>query len=120
MAGTVTIVEVTHSSIKKITFDWLSSSGGAADATTTEYFDGVFLAVSFEPDSGGTAPSDNYDVVLEDADGRDLLLAQGANLDLAINEAVVSRMLPVAKSQITLGVTNAGDAKGGVVTVWLR
>jgi hypothetical protein len=120
MAGTVATTEVTHSSVKKITFDWLSSTGGAADATTVFYFDGEFLAVTFEPDAGGTAPSDTYSVTLADADGRDLLLGQGGSLDLAVNEAVVEKMLPVAKSQLTLGVTDAGSANGGVVTVWLR
>ena len=45
MAGTVTTTEETFGSVKKITFDWLSSAGGAADATTTKLYNGIIERV---------------------------------------------------------------------------
>ncbi len=119
MAGTVTTVEVKVFSIKRVTFTWESSAGGAADATTTDVFDGKLLAVTTDPDA--TAPTDNYDVEVQDADGRDLLLGAGANRDTAVTEFIKGADLgAVAGSKLTLAVTNAGNAKKGVVVVWLR
>lgn len=120
MAGTVTTTEVNHTSVKKITFAWTSSAGGAADATTTDPYDGRLIAVTTDPD-GSAAPDDNYDVAINDADGVDVLLGQGANRDTANTEHLLEANLgAVAGSKLTLAVTNAGSAKAGVVVVWLR
>jgi hypothetical protein len=120
MAGTVTTTEVTHTSIKKVTFDWLSTSLGAASATTSAGFDGELLGVLFIPDSGDTAPSDAYDVTLADEDSIDLLFGQGANLSGTASVAVLSNLGIVAKETLSLTVSNAGDANGGNVIVYVR
>ena len=118
MAGTVTITEITHTSAKKITFAWLSASG-AADATTTNAFDGKIVGLTTDP--GSAAPEDNYDVAITDADGHDVLLGAGANRDTSNTEHVVGASLSaVAGSKLTLAITNAGDAKDGVVILWVR
>ena len=118
MAGTVVITEVSHGSVKKITFAWTSDSG-AADATTAKAYSGKLLGVTTDPDA--TAPDDNYDVEVQDADGDDLLLGAGANRDTLNTEFIKEADLgAVAGSALTLAVTNAGDAKLGEVHVWLR
>lgn len=120
MAGTVTTTEITHNSVKKVKFAWTSSSGGAADATTTATFDGKMIQVTTVPD-GTAAPTDNYDVEVQDADGVDLLQGNGANRDTAVTEHIAEASLgAVAGSKLTLAVTNAGDTKEGAVYVYLR
>lgn len=120
-AGTVTKSEVTYSALKKVTFSWTSGTGaegGTASATTAAAFDG--LVVGFTTDPGLTAPTDNYDITITDADGHDVLLGAGTNRDTANTEHVATGMAGVAGSRLTLSVTNAGDAKVGVVIVWIR
>ena len=120
MAGTVVTTEVIHGSVKKVTFAWTSSAGGAADATTTAAFDGKILHVVTVP-SAVTAPTNLYDVVLEDDAGVDLLATNGANRsDTATEHILSANMGAVSKSTLTLGVTNAGNAKLGTVYVYLR
>lgn len=120
MAGTVTVSENRHGSVRKIIFDWTSSAGGAADATTTYPYNGRIIGLTTIPD-GVAAPTDNYDVALTDADGHDMLLGAGTNRDTANTEHVAEGSLSgVAGSAITLAVTNAGSAKKGTVIVWIR
>ncbi len=119
MAGTVVTTEKTLGTVKKITFAWTSSAGGAADATTTEVYDGKIIGLTTDP--GTTAPDDNWDVALNDADGHDVLLGAGLNRDTATTEHVAEASLgAVAHSKLTLAVTGAGAAKDGVVIVYLR
>tara|TARA_Y100000310_G_scaffold309531_1_gene353716 strand:+ start:3901 stop:4260 length:360 start_codon:yes stop_codon:yes gene_type:complete len=119
MAGTVTTTEKAHTSAKKIVFAWTSSAGGAADATTTERYDGKIVGLTTDP--GAAAPTDDYDVVITDEDGHDVLLGAGANRDTANTEHVDGDSLAaVADSVLTLAVTNAGNAKGGEAIVWVR
>ena len=119
--GTVTTVEITHTSIKQVQWDWLSTAGGAAGDTTTSYYNGRVISAVFEPDGGGTQPTDLYDVVVNDADGYDVLAGQGANLSNAATVYKVEANLGAAgESKLTLSVTNAGNAKGGKVTLYIR
>lgn len=120
MAGTVTITETTFSSVKRVKFAWTSASGGAADGVTSESFDGKLIQVTTVPD-GTAAPTANYDVEVQDADGVDLLQGNGANRDAAVTEHIAEANLgAVAVSKLTLAVTNAGDTKKGTVYVYLR
>jgi len=120
MAGTVVTTEETYGSVKKVKFDWLSAATGAADATTTNAYNGLVIMAGFEPDSGGTQPDDNYDVTVKDADGYDILAGQGANLSHAAAVTKVASMGGVANDTLTLGVTGANAAKGGIVTLYIR
>ena len=120
MAGTVTATEITHGSVKKLTFAWTSSAGGAADGVSAEVYDGKIIGLTTDPD-GAAAPTDNYDVVVNDADGHDQLLGAGADRDTANTEHVAEASLgAVAGSLLTLAVTNAGNAKQGVVILYVR
>jgi len=120
MAGTVTTTEKVYGSVKKITFAWTSDGSGDADGSTTAPLDGELVGVTTVP-SVAAAPTDNYDVVLNDADGHDVALGALANRDTANTEHVARASLAaVAHSPLTLVVSNAGAAKQGTVVVYVR
>ena len=130
MAGTLSISYQIVRSIRKITLDWLSDAAGAVSGTSTVKLNGTLLRVVFIPDSGGTQPSDLYDVVLNDDNGIDVLAGQGANLSNAAASDVVpgvplkdgtttSVSVVPLDDTLTLVVSNAGNAKGGNVLLYL-
>lgn len=119
MAGTVTITEERLGNVHKITFDWLSTAGGAADGTTTYPYTGNILKIVTVPDSGGTQPSDDYDLTLTDEDGIDTANAQLVNRDDTNTEWVVSSLGAVVGDKLTLNVSAAGNAKGGICIVYV-
>jgi len=124
MAGTVTVSEESITStavgLRKIAWDWLSAVGGAADLVTTLAYTGELKRFVTIPDGGGTQPSDNYDITITDGDGVDVLAGAGANRDNVATEQVLAASLGcVANDTLTLNVTNAGDAKGGIVYLYI-
>ncbi len=124
-AGTCTTTEVRHTSVKKISFDWLAGTGddeGTVTATTTYAYDGVLERVVFVPDSGDTQPDNLYDVVVNDADSHDVLAGLGANLSNAATatKTHADGLGAVAGSKLTLSVSGAGSANGGIVNIYLR
>ncbi len=121
MAGTVTVAERTHTSVKKITWAWTSTAGGAADLITTGAYDGKIERLVTVPAAAGSAPTDDYDITVTDGDSVDVLHGAGANRDTANTEQVLASSLGiVAGDKLTLNVTNAGNAKSGTVHLYLR
>jgi hypothetical protein len=124
MAGTVVTTEVTHGSVKQITFAWTSAAGGQADATTTRLYTGRIEAIVFTPGTGPTQPSDAYDVLLLDGNSLDVLAGNGADVSNAAPVVKVpgTATAPgaVVGSALTLGITNGGDAKTGSIAVFIR
>ena len=119
MAGTVTKVEITHTSLKEITWDWTSTGGGAADLVTTNVYDGKIVGLGTVPHA--TAPDPNYDVTVTNSAGLDVLLGAGANRHTTSTEYVDGSSLGgVAGSVLTVNITNAGGAKKGKVVLWIR
>jgi hypothetical protein len=120
-AGTLTLTETTHGSVKKIRGAWTSGSGGeSAVATTTKAYDGKVISLITDPD-GTDIPTDNYDVTAADADGDDVLGGGGMNRDTANTEVVAEASLgAVAGSPLTITVAAAGNSKKGVFTLWIR
>lgn len=116
MAGTVTTTEgkLKQFPVKEIKFEWTSSAGGAADATTTDGYNGVIVEVQIVP--GGTTPTDLYDVVITDANSIDVLYGTGANCSNA-NTVILKPNCYIVNSKLTLAVTNAGASKTGTVIV---
>ena len=120
-AGTVTTTERRAASYKVVKFAWTSSAGGAADATTAGTFCGKVDMLATVPGAGGVQPTDLYDVVVTDADGVDVLAGAGANRSNATTQTVVTASLgAVCYSTLTLAVTNAGNAKAGVLLLYVR
>lgn len=121
MAGTVTVSERGHTSVKKITWAWTSDASGNADLVTTMAYDGVIQRLVTVPAAGGAAPDDNYDVVILDADGFDVLLGAGADRDTANTEQVAASSLGVVAGDVlNLQVSGAGNANSGTVHLFIR
>jgi len=108
--------------IKRFSVAWTSTAGGAVSANTFEVPAGRLLSVRFIPGSGGTQPTDLYDVTLVDTDSVDLLAGVGANLSNATSSIYQwdppyfqdgSRVLDVV-------VANAGAAKTGTVVLLVQ
>ena len=121
--GTVTVTEkLTTSTVKSVVWNWLSTAAGAASETTTAAVDGLIEYVVFVPDGGGTQPTDQYDITITDSNSVDVLGGLGANLSNAANvyKARKDGLGAVAGSTLTLNVTNAGNAKGGIVVLYFR
>lgn len=112
MAGTITQTIDKRGPISVIT---LTCTADAADASYPETvlatkISGKLLALETNP--GATAPTDNYDIALDDAEGHDVLEGKGANRDTANTEKVsavrgVGEYSEVAKSDVlTFKITN--------------
>ena len=97
---------------------WTSAADGTA-TVATKSLSGKISRVAFSSAfSGGTQPSDLYDVTLTDEHGYDLLAAGGANRSNAAATTVVPSAPPMVDGVITVNVTNGGNAKSGVVYVY--
>jgi hypothetical protein len=121
-AGTVTATEQTGVShpVKKVTFAWTSSAGGAADKQTTNLYSGEVLRVVTVPGTGGVQPS-AYSFTLLDDDGADVCFGNGATRSTTATEQIAAADLGiVAGSKLFLHVTGAGSAKAGSVFVYIR
>jgi len=113
-----------QSLISKVTLDWQSDSSGDCDQTTTKSFSGKIVRVVFIPDSGGTQPTDQYDIDVKDDTGLDVLISVGDNLSNTTTTQtcpVISTYFPlvIANTTLNLVVANAGDTKGGQVILYI-
>ena len=126
MAESCTITEQTFGTIKKVKWAWVSAADGTVGAAlvptvTTNAYSGEIVRLVTVPGAAGLAPDDNYGVVVNDADGTDVLMSAGLLRDTANTEQVLASSLGVvANSTLTLLVTAAGAANGGTVYVYIR
>lgn len=131
-AGTVTVTEQKHTSVRVTVIDWVSGTDGdAGTATGTFEVDGEILKVVTNP--GATAPTDDYDITLVDDDGHDVAEGTLGNRDTANTEVVYpfkeltltdtanAVIYPLAHSgTLTFTLANAGAAKVGSCKVYWR
>lgn len=118
-AGTVTLVEETIGAVKQIKWTFTTDSSGDADQITTKVYDGKVIGLITDP----TDPlSDNWDLVINDANGYDVLVGSGANRDTTVTEFVQDPALlgSVSTSTLNMVVSNAGAVSGGIVLVLIR
>ena len=120
------VTEKTYSSIKHLAFELdATTSGGLASQATTYAYDGEILGFCTIP-STSTIPTANYDLVLTDVNGVDLLKGLGANRSATATEYIPSStqggvtMLPANGTALTLSMS--GATTGGVIDayVWIR
>jgi hypothetical protein len=111
-------VNVGHGLVK-YSLDWTSDASGDVSGHRLDLVRGYLVQIGFKPDSGGTQPTDQYDVVLNDPDGVDILGGEGADLSNA-TATLTAVVTPVYYdgSLLDLIISNAGDTKGGVITLW--
>jgi len=120
MAGTVTVTEHRIGSVKKVEWSWISDGSGDADLITTKLYNGELVFAVYTP--GGTTPTADWDVVINDADGNDVLAGDGIDKsEAAITyQPAATSLGAVAQSTLNLVVENAGDTKNGKVAIYIR
>lgn len=114
-----------------IELGWTSDDAtGAVEAATnaavTKIVTGKWLLqAQTKPTSGGTAPTDNYDIVLNDDLSMDVMGGTLANRSSTLTQVALPypgslTYAPVpVKGALTLSITNAGNAKKGTVYLYL-
>lgn len=124
MPSSVTFTEVTHKTIKKVIMDWTSdgTNGAVSGHYTTNYYTGQIVEAIFDPDAGGTQPSDNYDVTVTDSDGNDVLAGQGGDKSNAatVYKLREDKLGTVVASKLQPVVANAGNSKGGLIILFIQ
>lgn len=133
MAGSITVTSsgVTGGAgVRKYSVAWTSDAAGAVSGTTFEMPPGTVVAVTTTPGSGGTQPSDLYDLtVLCSTHGTDVLNGEGANLSNATSAHKVpfignSGGTSFVRQWLHGGdyqpvIANAGNAKTGSFDVYV-
>lgn len=121
--------------IRKIIAEWVSDDSTGAATGTTKKITGTLIKVSTDP--GAAAPTDNWDVVVTDEEGVDVLATcqQAAALvarDTANSEEtylylknidatpIGFAVFPVVCDKLTIAVANAGNSKTGQITLFYR
>lgn len=126
MAGTNTVTTAAlGGGVTQYTMDWLSDASGDVNTNSFDLPAGYLVAVKIVPDGGGTAPTTLYDLTLDDAEAVDLLTGLGANLSATVSIRSVplvntSGLVYYEGGAVDLVVTNAGNAKGGIVYLWVQ
>lgn len=112
--------------IKKIIVDWVSDDAAGTASGTTEHISGVLLKGVTDP-SGTAAPSDDYDIVITDPEGVDVLGASADDLvdrDTANTECVyfdlATGSYPVVCDKLTISVSAAGNSKEGQLILYWK
>lgn len=111
--------------VAEYTFAWTSSAGGAVSGNPQPVKAGTLIGVKFKPGSGGSQPTDLYDLTLIDTDSVDVLAGLGANLSQTNSTRAVpllstSGRIYFEAGNLDLVVANAGNAKSGTVYLWVR
>lgn len=126
--GTVIISEKKLSAMERINFEWISTSTGGAEDTTTNSYDGLVYRVIIAPGSSDSIPSSGYAVAINDSDGYDILNGLGTDSSTGAADhygilttgGVVSTPISAVSSKLTLAVTGAGSSNSGEVIVYIR
>ena len=123
MAGSIATVTSTHNGVSKYEMTCTSDASGDVNVDAIPMVQGEIISVLYSP--GGTTPSDNYDLVMKDSNAVDILTGTGANLSNSTHTQVVpalSTYFPVfiEAGSYDLVVENLGNAKGCIVTVFVR
>ena len=141
-SGTVTVGTASAYGQQVITWTWTSdASGNVVDNTATAF--GELVRISFNPGDGATSPSANYDVDIEDQNGINILLGYGDNRSQSASQSLYFQggldwsttptltqtvdtvnifypwRMPVY-GVLTLKITNAGNAKSGVIRAYVK
>jgi hypothetical protein len=95
--------------IRDYNFECVTADDGTLDWDTPLIY-GTVNQVAVKPDSGLTQPTDEFDVVINDIDGNDVLQGSGANCSNSANTVILPN-IPV-NGQLNILVTGGGTAKG--------
>jgi Na+/serine symporter len=117
MAGSAVVTHVSDGGIRKVTFSWTSDASTGNVTGVSEVIHGKIIRVVTNP--GATAPTANYDVVLNDADGVDVMGAALADRHTTTSEQVIPDPPVGVHGAISPVVTNAGNEKLGTIVIYV-
>lgn len=104
--------------ISKYSIAWTSDASGVVSGTPFDIRRGMLLGAEFIPGTGGTVPTDLYDLTLTDSNNADLLVGNGANLSATIPSRYAPQALIVFEGgPVTPVLANAGNAKTGTLVL---
>ena len=118
--------------VKKIVIDWLSDDATADASFDTKKISGFLLKGVTNPADGGDQPDDNYNIILTDPEGSNILVNCNDDLllrddtavetvDFILDGAIAgSAGRPCVSDIITVSVDTAGNAlQGRLVLYWM-
>jgi hypothetical protein len=114
VAGSTTVTHYTIGHVRRIVVDWVADAAAATiPDTLLPVFEGRLMELTTNP--GAVAPTDNYDITIEDAEGVDRLQGVGANRDTANTESAIpvysgSTVHPVVSRSDALTLKIAGNS----------
>jgi hypothetical protein len=117
--GTVTVTTSDlGNGVTKYSAAWVSDAAGVVSGTSFDVRRGRLLQAKFIPNTGGTVPTNLYDMTLTDADGADVLVGQWRQ-PLGDRRRLVfaDQPDPIGGGALTPVIANAGNAKGGTLVV---
>lgn len=127
--GTVTVTSTTDIGLGKPvirhTVAWTSHTDGTVTSNAFAVV-GWLTQVRITPGSGGTQPTDNYDMVIATAQGVDVLVVNGGtagtNLSQTTSKIVMINppILLEAGATLDVQISAAGSAKTGTVVLYLQ
>lgn len=118
-------------SIRRVIVAWTSGSAGESIAASVDKLSGSLIKGVTVP-SAVAVPSDNYDIVITDSEGANVLgnsVADLQNRDDADTEVVyfettigvgLYSIHPVVCSTLTVTVSSAGNSKSGTLYLYYR
>jgi hypothetical protein len=121
MAGTVTLAHYTVGNIRKVVATCVADAADASfPDTALPAIEGRLLALATNP--GATAPTNLYDVTVEDQHGHDVLEGVGANRATATTEKVPvvysgTAVHPAVDESDTLTLTIANNSENSAAVV---
>ena len=120
MAGSVTPAYNETKFVKTVTWEWTSDASGDVSGTDTKVLHGIPLRFVTNP--GSTAPTDDYDIVINDADSVDIASGGLGNRDTSTSEQFIpggdSDPGAAFEGVLSLVVSNAGNAKQGKLVMY--
>ena len=114
--------------VSTMTFAWTTDSAGNASATTgttiSDQIAGKYVVVAVTDPDATDYPTDDYDVVITDANSVDLMGGVLLNRESGSSQQAAPYMGALYGSRplsgtVTISVTNAGSGKSGTVILYL-
>ncbi len=134
VAGSIVVTTANlGSNVTKYSSVWTSDASGNVNGNTFNSKMGTFIAVEFIPGSGGSQPTDLYDVDCLGAGGVSVFdNGAGASIGANLSNAVSSHHVPLvglagvtiyrrwnSAGPLELTVASAGNAKSGTVNIFM-
>jgi len=119
-----------HGHIRRIVIDWTSDDATGQVVITTGKISGELLKAVTDPDAGA-APTADYDIVITDEEGANVLAncyddlvdrhtSTTQTVDFFLTGAANVGARPVVCDILTITVSNAGNSKQGRIVLYYR